>query len=128
MLVTLKRDSDPARVQASLQGLGLWAERLDSRSGAPAALLVASHSAGIDPDRIASIEGVAEICRFPSRHPRVDALAGSPIAVGATRIGGDEAPVLMAGPCSVESRELAMEAARAVREAGGQLLRGGAFK
>jgi 3-deoxy-7-phosphoheptulonate synthase len=128
MLVTLKRDCDPNRVQASLQGLGLWAERLDGQSGAPAALLVASHSAGIDPDRIASIEGVAEICRFPSRHPRVDALAGTPMKVGGARIGGNEPPVLMAGPCSIESRELAMEAARAVREAGGQLLRGGAFK
>lgn len=128
MLVTLKRDSDPARVQARLQGLGLWAERLESRSGAPAALLVASHSAGVDPERIASIEGVAEICRFPSRHPRVDALAGTAIAIGPVAIGGDAPPVLMGGPCSVESRDLALEAAHAVREAGGRLLRGGAYK
>ena len=44
------------------------------------------------------------------------------------RIGGDEPPVLIAGPCSVESREQIFEAARGVREAGGVMLRGGCFK
>lgn len=128
MLVTLKRDSDAARVQASLQGLGLWAERLEGPSGAPAALLVASHSAGIDPERIASIEGVLAISRVPSRHPRVDALAGREIVAGPARLGGEAPPVLMAGPCSIESPELAQQAAQAVRQAGGKLLRGGAYK
>src|ERR687885_887186 len=49
------------------------------------------------------------------------------IHVGATAIGASE-PVLIAGPCSVESREQMMAAARAVRAAGGGLLRGGAYK
>ena len=35
---------------------------------------------------------------------------------------------LCAGPCSVESREQILEAARAVKAAGAQLLRGGAYK
>jgi 3-deoxy-7-phosphoheptulonate synthase len=35
---------------------------------------------------------------------------------------------LIAGPCSVEYREQTMEAARAVRDAGASMLRGGAFK
>ncbi len=39
-----------------------------------------------------------------------------------------ETPVLMAGPCSVESKDQMMEAARIVHEAGGTILRGGAFK
>jgi 3-deoxy-7-phosphoheptulonate synthase len=34
----------------------------------------------------------------------------------------------MAGPCSVESREQILETAEAVKEAGAQILRGGAFK
>jgi len=34
----------------------------------------------------------------------------------------------MAGPCSVESREQILETAHAVKEAGGSVLRGGAFK
>ena len=43
------------------------------------------------------------------------------------RVGGDEV-VIFAGPCSVESEEQIMTAARAVRAAGATALRGGAFK
>lgn len=42
-------------------------------------------------------------------------------------IGGGR-PVVMAGPCSVESREGILAAARAVRAAGAAMLRGGAYK
>jgi 3-deoxy-7-phosphoheptulonate synthase len=47
--------------------------------------------------------------------------------VGDALIGGDE-PVVIAGPCSVETEEQIHEAAQAARDAGAQLLRGGAFK
>ena len=44
-------------------------------------------------------------------------------------VGGDNAmPVVMAGPCAVESREQLLATARAVKAAGAQILRGGAFK
>lgn len=49
------------------------------------------------------------------------------INVGGVEIGGRE-PVVMAGPCAVESMEQLMESARAVADAGAQFLRGGAFK
>jgi 3-deoxy-7-phosphoheptulonate synthase len=42
-------------------------------------------------------------------------------------IGGDEV-VVIAGPCAVESRSQLLETAQAVKEAGAQALRGGAFK
>jgi len=46
---------------------------------------------------------------------------------GGVKIGG-KGIILMAGPCSVESRQTLFEAARAVKQAGAQVLRGGAFK
>lgn len=49
------------------------------------------------------------------------------IRVGDVVIGGDE-PVVMAGPCSVESRDQLLTTAKIVKEAGGHILRGGAFK
>jgi 3-deoxy-7-phosphoheptulonate synthase len=49
------------------------------------------------------------------------------IRVGNVTIGGDQLAV-MAGPCSVESREQILETARVVKAAGGHILRGGAFK
>ena len=49
------------------------------------------------------------------------------VDVKGVKIGGPDV-VVMAGPCSVESREQLMETARAVKAAGARLLRGGAFK
>jgi 3-deoxy-7-phosphoheptulonate synthase len=49
------------------------------------------------------------------------------ISVGGTELGGGHV-ALVAGPCSVESRQQLLEAARVVKEAGATMLRGGAFK
>ena len=49
------------------------------------------------------------------------------VDVNGVRIGGEQV-VVMAGPCSVESREQLLESAHAVKEAGARVLRGGAFK
>jgi 3-deoxy-7-phosphoheptulonate synthase len=43
------------------------------------------------------------------------------------KIGGEHF-ALIAGPCTVESRELTLQTARVVRDAGGTLFRGGAYK
>ena len=51
----------------------------------------------------------------------------SVIDVGGVKIGGGNFAV-MAGPCSVESEEQIIETAKAVKEAGATLLRGGAYK
>ena len=49
------------------------------------------------------------------------------VSVGDTSVGGNIFAV-MAGPCSVESREQVIEVAKAVKAAGATMLRGGAFK
>jgi 3-deoxy-7-phosphoheptulonate synthase len=49
------------------------------------------------------------------------------IDVDGRRIGGSHFATI-AGPCTVESHEVMLESARAVKEAGAQLLRGGAYK
>ncbi len=49
------------------------------------------------------------------------------VNAGGVLIGGAEL-VVMAGPCSVESREQIIETARAVKAAGAHMLRGGAYK
>src|SRR5919198_1615889 len=53
--------------------------------------------------------------------------AGSRFDVGGVTIGGSYT-VVIAGPCSVENEEQIVMTARAVRERGAHLLRGGAFK
>lgn len=51
---------------------------------------------------------------------------GTVVTVGSVRVGEDF--VVIAGPCSVESEEQLIKTARKVKEAGGNMLRGGAFK
>lgn len=47
---------------------------------------------------------------------------GKGIKIGSTRL------VIMAGPCSVENKNILLKAAKAVKEAGAVVLRGGAYK
>jgi chorismate mutase/prephenate dehydratase len=49
------------------------------------------------------------------------------VEVAGVKIGGDEL-VMIAGPCAVESWDQVMAAAKAVKENGGSILRGGCFK
>ncbi len=49
------------------------------------------------------------------------------IRVGNVSIGGDEL-IIMSGPCAVESQEQLLQTAHAIKKAGAQILRGGAYK
>ncbi len=49
------------------------------------------------------------------------------VKINGTSVGGQQV-IIMAGPCSIESRTQLMETAAAVKEAGAHVLRGGAFK
>jgi 3-deoxy-7-phosphoheptulonate synthase len=53
--------------------------------------------------------------------------ANTLVPLDGVQVGGNEI-VIIAGPCSVESRSQLLETAQAVREAGAHALRGGAFK
>jgi 3-deoxy-7-phosphoheptulonate synthase len=75
--------------------------------------------------------GVAEVIRISSPYK----LAGRSFRPEGTivrfpngvTVGGDEV-VVMAGPCSVESRDQILACAKLVKDAGAKFLRGGAFK
>ncbi len=47
---------------------------------------------------------------------------------GNVKIGGDNPPVIIAGPCSVENQENLLAIAKVAKECGAKILRGGAFK
>ncbi|MBI5030627.1 MAG: 3-deoxy-7-phosphoheptulonate synthase [Chloroflexi bacterium] len=84
----------------------------------------------IDPEHFEILDGVERVVRIlhpfklASRdfHPE-----DSVIKINGISVGGNQV-IVMAGPCSVESREQLMETAAAVKEAGATVLRGGAFK
>ncbi len=81
-------------------------------------------------DQIGTMPGVAQMTPVSKSFKLVNREykpENTVIKVNGVSIGGDEF-VVMAGPCSVESSEQLKSAARAVRAAGGRILRGGAFK
>lgn len=77
--------------------------------------------------RLAGVEDVVRVSRPFKMASREFHPENSIVHVGSVQVGGVE-PVVIAGPCSVESREQILEAAHQVKAAGAQLLRGGAFK
>jgi len=72
-----------------------------------------------------NIVAIAQPYKLVSRQVRPE---GSVVEVAGVRIGNGEPVVVIAGPCSVESREQLLTTARAVKSAGARLLRGGAYK
>jgi len=85
----------------------------------------------IDDTNIRDLHGIKEIIhvskpyKLVSRdfHPR-----GTIIRIGRHEIGEGKRPVIIAGPCAVESEEQILKTAQAVKNAGADMLRGGAFK
>ena len=73
------------------------------------------------------VESVTRIMKPYKLASREFKAEDSLVSVGEIGIGGKRI-VVMAGPCAVESEEQLMEVAKAVKESGASLLRGGAFK
>jgi 3-deoxy-7-phosphoheptulonate synthase len=72
---------------------------------------------------------LTEVVVMVMKNLKLAALNGSGrtvVKVGNVRVG--EGFTVIAGPCGVESEEQTLETARAVKEAGADMLRGGAFK
>jgi 3-deoxy-7-phosphoheptulonate synthase len=68
---------------------------------------------------------IAQPYKLVSRQVRP---GGTVVDVAGVRIGNGEPVVVIAGPCSVESRDQLLRTAHAVKNAGARLLRGGAYK
>jgi 3-deoxy-7-phosphoheptulonate synthase len=76
------------------------------------------------------MEGVKEAHRIVSPYKlasRSFRPAGTIVQIGDVSIGGENV-VVMAGPCSVETREQIEQSAEIVARAGAKMIRGGAFK
>lgn len=125
-LITLREPQALPEVEAALQGLGQWTRRLLGEAGEVRGLEIAPHSPPVSREALLAIPGVAEVLRPATPHPRVDAQSGRPVAFARVTLG--EGPILMAGPCSVETEGQIHAAAALVSRCGARVLRGGAFK
>ena len=81
-------------------------------------------------DTFAVLPGVESVTRIMKPYKlasRAFKAENSLVSAGGVEIGGKRV-VVMAGPCAVENEEQLMKVARAVKESGASVLRGGAFK
>lgn len=98
-------------------------------SGREASYIVASD--GTDTSGVSALPGVRKVnavsCCYPLASRAVRP-GSRPVEIAPGVVLGEGDPVVMAGPCAVESRDQLLETALAVRKAGARILRGGAFK
>jgi len=78
-------------------------------------------------ERMAGVERTVPIMRPFKRASRDFHPSDTVVKLNGVSVGGQQL-IIMAGPCAVESREQLLETAHAVKEAGAQVLRGGAYK
>lgn len=132
MLVVMRHgapESDVARVVAIIEEMGYEARPMPGAQRT--AVGIVGNDGRVDAGRLEALPGVARVIHVTqpykqvSREWRQDDTIVT-IAPGVS-FGGGEVPVI-AGPCSVESEEQIVRAARLVKAAGGTALRGGAFK
>ena len=127
MIVSLKHGADATAVVRELSRRGLWVTQVEhDRSGAAVHCVIAPHSAAIDVDDLARIDGIDGVTTAKTAHPLV-AAQGPIVDVDGVSIGGGAATIA-AGPCSIESEAHVRSIASSLAGLGVKLLRGGAFK
>ena len=131
MLVVMKNDATKEQVRAVIQEI----ERLGYR-GIPmpgalrTAVCIIGNKGPIEDAQLLTMDGVKETIpvtkayKLVSRETQAESTV---ISIGDIKVGAGE-PVVMAGPCAVESEEQALTIAHFVKEYGAKVFRGGAFK
>ncbi len=132
MLIVMHRQATQDqvdRVIAAVKEMGLTAEPIPG--SLRTAIGVLGNQGYVDDSTIRTLPGVRETIhvskpyKMASRdfHPEATV-----VDVAGVQFGGEHKPVIIAGPCSIETEQQMMAAAEKVRDGGGQMLRGGAFK
>ncbi|MGB6726836.1 MAG: bifunctional 3-deoxy-7-phosphoheptulonate synthase/chorismate mutase, partial [Terracidiphilus sp.] len=133
MLVVMKAQATPEQIQAvcaAIEGLGYRAHPMPGAERT--AIGITGNKGEVERGNLEALPGVSEVIRVTKAYKlasrdvkeedTVVRFAGTDAA-----IGGKELAVV-AGPCSIESREQAFAIAEQVVAAGAQFFRGGAYK
>lgn len=131
-MVVMRQDATSEQVERvvrAIEEMGYEARPMGGRSRM--AIGVVGNDGAVDPARFVDMPGVREAVPVSQPYKQVsrewrneDTVISLP---GGVRIG-DGSVSLIAGPCAVESHDQIVEVALALKEAGADALRGGAFK
>jgi 3-deoxy-7-phosphoheptulonate synthase len=132
VLIVMHHKAGPKQIEAVIESVAKMGLKAAPIPGSErTAIGVLGNKGYVDDSTIRDLPGVQEVIhvskpyKLVSRdfHPRATV-----VKVGGVEIGEGKRPVVAAGPCAVESEEQIVRTARAVKKAGADLLRGGAFK
>jgi 3-deoxy-7-phosphoheptulonate synthase len=131
VLVVMKQGATPEEIRGVAEAVEARGFKAHAIPGAQrTAIGITGNKGALDRPVFESLPGVLEVIpvshayKLVSREVKPE---NTIVRVGGVAVGGSDL-VVVAGPCAVESREQVLTIARAVKAAGAQLLRGGAFK
>jgi 3-deoxy-7-phosphoheptulonate synthase len=132
MLVVMSHNATPEQIDGvvhTIREMGYEAAPIPGKQRTAIGLI--GNDGKVDSSRLEALGGVLQVIHVSQPYKQVSReWREEPTIVrlsNGTRIGADEVAV-MAGPCSVESREQILGVAHRLRDAGATILRGGAFK
>lgn len=131
MLVVMDQKATPEEVDAAVKAIesrGYTARPIPG--GERVAICVLHNQGSVEPSLFLGLSGVKEVIPVTRPYKLVSRELqheDSIVRVGNVSIGNGHL-TLIAGPCAIESEEQALTIARAVKAAGAELFRGGAFK
>ena len=132
MIITLKRDASRDETERLIESIVKQGLEMHLISGANFNVYgVVGDTTILDEKKIYGYSCVQDVCRIAAPYKlanRVFHPEDSVINVGGVPVGGHEKIVVISGPCSVEDEESLLTSAQAVKEAGADMLRGGAYK
>ena len=131
MIIIMKHNATPEEISEVVVDIEALGFKAHLSSGEERTIIgVIGDERPVEPEHFEVYSGVERVVRIlhpfklASRdfHPEDSVVKINGVSVGTQQV------IVMAGPCSVESREQMMETAAAVKQAGAHVLRGGAFK
>jgi 3-deoxy-7-phosphoheptulonate synthase len=132
MLIVMKNTATEEQVDnvvKAVEKLSLKAEKLPGELRT--AIGVTGNKNFIDQDRILNYSGVKEIIHVTKKYKLVSREyqpENTLVKINEDVVFGGGKPVVIAGPCSIESYEQLLAIAKEVKALGADMLRGGAFK
>ena len=132
MIITMKKDAtkqDIENVMRQLKNKGLQIH--ESIGENYNVFGVVGDTSQIDPKRIEANPHVESVVRVSSPYKKASRMfhpEDTIINVNGIKIGGKEKIVVIGGPCSVEGKDMICHLAQEVKNSGGVMLRGGAYK
>ena len=132
MIITLKKNTPQPEIDRLIQNFEKQGVQVNMISGANYNVFgLVGDTAKLDERRIMANEWVEDVTRIAAPYKLANRMfhpQDSVIDVSGVKVGGQEKIVVIGGPCSVEGEEMICDIAQQVKDAGGVMLRGGAYK